>query len=63
MYLVGVELVRERMGQEVEQLTSVNHVTHLQVRHIHVLFININIYVLMIKQGLEVMHLIGVEIV
>ena len=29
MHLVDVELV---------QLTSVNHVTHLQVRHIHVLF-------------------------
>ena len=29
MHLVGVELV---------QLTSVNHVAHLQVRHIYILF-------------------------
>ena len=26
------------MGKELVQLTSVNHVTHLQVRHIHILF-------------------------
>ena len=38
MHLVGVELVRELMSQEVEQVMSVNHVTHLQVRHIHILF-------------------------
>ena len=29
MHLVGVEVV---------QLTSINHITRLQVRHIHVLF-------------------------
>ena len=38
MHLVGVELVRELVGEELVQLTSVNHVTHLQVRRIHVLF-------------------------
>ena len=38
MHLMGMELERELMGQELEQLTSVNHVTHLQVRHIHILF-------------------------
>ena len=38
MHLVGVDLVQELVGVELVQLMSVNHVTHFQVRHIHVLF-------------------------
>ena len=38
MHLVGVKLVRELVGEELVLLMSVNHVTHLQVRHIYVLF-------------------------
>ena len=38
MHLVGVELVKELVGEELVQLTTVNHVTHLQVRHLYVLF-------------------------
>ena len=33
----GLELMH-LVGEELVQLTSVNHVTHLQLRHIYVLF-------------------------
>ena len=38
MHLVGVELVRELVGEELVQMTSVNHVIHVQVRHIYMYF-------------------------
>ena len=38
MHLVCVELVLELTIVELVQLMSVNHVTHLQVSDIHVLF-------------------------
>ena len=38
MHLMDVELAKELVGVKLVQLTSLNHATHLQVRHIHVLF-------------------------
>ena len=38
MHIMSVELAQELVGVKLVQLTSLNHATHLQVRHIHVLF-------------------------